>query len=84
MPFSPLRIFLFAMALAFLVILVQFGLISIAFGKLGLSEHSAYLLLICTLVGSMINLPLLTLKADSGNPPGNPEELMRFRLPFLM
>ena len=83
MPFSPLRMFLFATALAFLVILVQFGVISIAFGKLGLSEHSAYLLLLCTLAGSMINLPLLSLKADDDMTPKSPQELMRLRLPFF-
>ncbi len=84
MPFSPLRLLLFILALTFLVILVQVGLISIAFDKLGLSEDSAYLLLLCTLVGSMINLPLFSLKADSEFPIKIPVELMRlpfFRLP---
>jgi len=76
MPSSPLRLFLFILALAFLIIFVQIGLISIAFDKLGLSEESAYLLLLCTLVGSLINLPLLSLKADSEVPPGMPMRLM--------
>ena len=69
MPFSPLRLLLFILSLAFLAILVQIGLISIAFEKLGLSEESAYLLLFCTLVGSPINLPLFSLGADSEAPP---------------
>lgn len=81
MPFSPLRLLLFIVALAFLVIFVQIGLISIAFDKLGLSEESAYLLLLCTLVGSLINLPLLSLKADSEVPLKIPPELMRW--PFI-
>lgn len=81
MPFSPLRLLLFILALAFLVVFVQIGLISIAFDKLGLSAESAYLLLLCTLVGSLINLPLFSLKADSEVPPRIPPELMRW--PFI-
>ena len=84
MPFSPLRLLLFILALAFLVIFVQIGLISIAFDKLGLSEDSAYLLLLCTLIGSLINLPLFSLKADGEVPVRIPVELMRwmfFKLP---
>ena len=64
MPFSPLKFLLFLLAVAVLIGFIQVGLISIAFDKLGLSPESAYLLLMCTLVGSMINLPLLHLKAD--------------------
>jgi uncharacterized membrane protein len=77
MPYSPFRLLLFILALAFLVILVQFGLVSIAFEKLGLSSQSAYLLLICTLAGSLVNLPLFTLKADASAPPTIPPELRR-------
>jgi uncharacterized membrane protein len=77
MPSSPLRLLLFILALAFLISLVQVGLISIAFDKLGLSSKSAYLLLMCTLVGSMINLPLFSIKADSTARPKIPPELAR-------
>ena len=69
MPSSPLRLLIFILALAFLIGFVQVGLISIAFDKLGLSPESAYLLLMCTLVGSLINLPLFSLKADSAAQP---------------
>jgi len=72
MPSLPPRVLLFLVALAFLVGLVQFGLIDIAFDKLGLSSDSAYLLLVCTLAGSMINMPLFTLNADLGIPPTLP------------
>jgi uncharacterized membrane protein len=81
MPFSPLRLLLFFLALAFLIGFIQIGLISIAFDKLGLSPNSAYLLLMCTLVGSMINLPLFSLKADSEVQPKIPQDLTRW--PFL-
>ncbi|MGO9446095.1 MAG: DUF1614 domain-containing protein [Thiobacillaceae bacterium] len=68
MPSSPLRLFLFILALVFLIGFVQIGLISIAFDKLGLSPNSAYLLLMCTLGGSLVNLPLFTLTADPTEP----------------
>jgi uncharacterized membrane protein len=77
MPFSPLRLLLFILALLFLIALVQVGLVSIAFEKLGLSPESAYLLLMCTLVGSMINLPLLSLKADGTAQPEVPPDPAR-------
>lgn len=70
-----LRLLIFILALVFLVSFVQVGLISIAFDKLGLSPESAYLLLLCTLVGSLINLPLFSLKADSAVQPRIPPEL---------
>jgi uncharacterized membrane protein len=81
MPSSPLRLLLFITALAFLVGFVQLGVIRIAFDKLGLSPESAYLLLMCTLAGSLVNLPLFSLKADSAVPPPIPPELARW--PFF-
>ena len=80
MPSSP-RLLFFILALIFLVSFVQVGLISIAFDKLGLSQESAYLLLLCTLIGSMINLPLFSLKADSAAQPIIPPGLAG--LPFF-
>jgi uncharacterized membrane protein len=80
----PPRLLLFIAALAFLIGLIQFGLIDIAFDKLGLSSQSAYLLLMCTLGGSMINLPLFTLSADIGAPramPPKPSQWPFFRPP---
>ncbi len=74
MPFSPLKFLIFFLAVAFLVGFVQVGLISIAFDKLGLSPESAYLLLMCTLIGSVVNLPLLTLKADGDVQTRSPAE----------
>jgi len=81
MPSSPLRLLLFIMALAFLAGFVQLGLISIAFDKLGLSPESAYILLLCTLAGSLVNLPLFSLKSESAVPPPIPPELAQ--LPFF-
>lgn len=81
---SPQRLLLFIVVTGFVLALVQLGLISIAFQKLGLSVNSAYLLLIGTLAGSMLNLPLLTLKADPDAPPPPPlppELAPYFKLP---
>lgn len=82
MPLSPLRLLFFVLAIVFLVGFVQLGVLRIAFDKLGLSPESAYLLLMCTLGGSLLNLPLFSLKADSEVPPrGMPPEFAR--LPFF-
>ncbi len=84
---SPLRMLLFFLALGFLIVFVQIGLVSIAFDKLGLSKESAFLLLFSTLVGSLVNLPLFSLKPDPEVPLRIPEELMRspfFRMPPVM
>jgi uncharacterized membrane protein len=78
MPFSPLRLLVLILVLAFLSAFVQVGLVSIAFDKLGLSPESAYQLLMCTLIGSMINLPLFTLGADRTSRPEMPPELAQF------
>ena len=61
---------MFVLVLAFLAGIVQFGLISIAFDRLGLSPVSAYLLLLGTLGGSLINLPLFSLTSDRREPLG--------------
>jgi uncharacterized membrane protein len=81
MPSLPPRLLVFVLLLGFLVGVVQFGLISIAFEKLGLSPASAYLLLMCTLGGSLVNLPLFSLKADRPLQPPLPPQMARW--PFL-
>lgn len=54
---------LFLAALAVLLALVQAGLLTIAFEKLGLSQSSAFVLLFGSLLGSAINLPLFSVAA---------------------
>ncbi len=71
MPKIPLRLILLIAALALLVTAIQYGLLTVAFEKLDLSADSAYLLFITILAGSMINLPLFSMKSD----PPNLEEL---------
>lgn len=60
----PVRLLLLVVAIAFLVTVVQLGILRVAFDRLGLSVDSAALLLIVTLFGSMINLPLFTVRTD--------------------
>lgn len=61
MPSSWVRMLVLACALGFLIALVQLNILALAFEKLGLSPESAYLLLVSTLAGSLINLPLFTM-----------------------
>jgi uncharacterized membrane protein len=62
-PFSLLPLLLFLLAIGLLVALVQIGIVTIAFEKLGLSAASAYLLLFGSLFGSAFNLPLFEIVA---------------------
>ena len=59
LPISPVRFGIFIFAIAFLFAIVQLGVISIAFDKLGLSPNQAMTLLLLSLAGSVINIPLL-------------------------
>lgn len=63
-PINPANLLLLLFAVGVLIALVQIGLLQIAFNKLGLSPSSAYLLLFSSLFGSMINLPLFTMRTD--------------------
>jgi len=56
---------LFLLLLGFLLAFIQVGLLTIAFDKLGLSPSAAFLLLIGSLIGSTINLPLFQIRADA-------------------
>lgn len=61
-PLPPAHLFIFIFLLVFMLLVLQLGLFSIVLGKLGLSPHSAMLLLIITLIGSGINLPITKIK----------------------
>lgn len=62
-PFSPLFFLLFTGLLLWLVFSINLGLITLTFEKLGLDAHSALLLLVTSLFGSAINLPLFSMTA---------------------
>jgi uncharacterized membrane protein len=63
--FSPAQFIIFLLAIGFLLAFVQVGLLTIAFDKLGLSSSAAFTLLFASLLGSGINLPLFTIKAEA-------------------
>lgn len=69
MPFSPFYFGLLLAALGLLAVFVQIGALTLAFDKLGLSSNSAMLLLSTSLFGSLINLPLFSVKAEGPPPP---------------
>lgn len=66
---SPFRLIFATLLFAVLFALIQVGLLSIAFDKLGLSNDSAMLLLISSLLGSSINLPLFSMAAEHPTDP---------------
>lgn len=59
----PLQILVGIFLFATLFVFIQIGVLTVAFDKLGLSQGSAMLLLISSLLGSSINLPLFKLDA---------------------
>lgn len=67
MPFSGLYLLFFIFLVGFLVAFIQIGALTIAFEKLGLSQHSALLLLFSSLFGSVINLPMFSIKAEKAD-----------------
>ena len=82
-PFSPLYLAGFILLIAFLVAFVQVGALTIAFEKLGLSQHSAILLLFSSLFGSAINLPLFSVRAEAASLEQVPERLRGIAFGFL-
>ncbi len=68
LPFSPLPLFVFLFVIGFLAAVVQLGALTIAFDKLGLSPGTALLLLLASLFGSAVNLPLFTIASQPPPP----------------
>lgn len=62
---SPLLLIVLILTLALLLAVAQLGVITIAFDRLGLSPESAMLLLISSVIGSGINLPLFRIDAEA-------------------
>lgn len=80
-PPSPRLLVLIGIALTLLVV-VQFGVITIAFDKLGLAPESAATLLFVSLIGSGINLPMFTLRSNVPLTDPRPEWLRDFIRPI--
>lgn len=67
-PFSPLQFFLFVFLLLLLFTLIQVGLVHIAADKLGISPTLALLGLFLSLTGSMVNIPLFSMRSLISRP----------------
>ncbi len=71
-PFSVLLLALFlALLVPFLILVIEIEIVKTALGKIGLSPGFAFLILVCSLLGSMVNIPLCTREALMGT--GRPE-----------
>jgi len=81
---SPPVLFAFIAGIVLLMAIVQIGLVSIGFEKLGLSQQSAMLLLFSSLLGSVINLPLFSMKVDEPENPPAPKQLYGLLRPALL
>jgi uncharacterized membrane protein len=75
---SPKHLLLPVIAIAILAFLVQFQVLTIAFEKLGLSAQSAYLLLLTTLAGSLLNLPLFTIDSNFSGESAMPPAMLEW------
>jgi hypothetical protein len=65
----PLYLLLFLVLGVFLATVIQLQLLSIAFQKLGLSPQGALLLMLGTLLGSSINIPVAKVSTTADFPP---------------
>lgn len=83
LPYAPLPLLLLAALIVALITFVQLGILTIAFEKLGLSPESAVLLLIASIAGSGINLPLFTIRAEAPLPGSAPPPAYRLLRPQL-
>ncbi len=67
-PRLPGNFVLLLIVFIFLAVLVQAGLVRVAFERLGLSQASAVLLMFSSLAGSLINLPLFRITSEPPRP----------------
>jgi uncharacterized membrane protein len=77
MPFSLIYFFIFLLVLSFLLGIIQFGLVTLTLGKLGLTTGQAFLWLFGSLIGSAINIPIFRIRAD---PVAIPEHQVHYGL----
>lgn len=78
MPINPLQLIVFVVILGLLLAFVQVGVLTVAFGKLGLSPNAAFLLLFVSLFGSALNLPTVKIAAERPALESLPEQLRPF------
>ncbi|HKW94843.1 MAG TPA: DUF1614 domain-containing protein [Methylomirabilota bacterium] len=76
-----LLIVLLALALAFFVILVELRILSYAYRKIGIRPRYVFLILVLTLVGSHVNVPLYSVPATHLVAP---QPYWRYERPYAM
>ncbi|MDH5376790.1 MAG: DUF1614 domain-containing protein, partial [Gammaproteobacteria bacterium] len=64
----PHPFFIVLILLVLLFSIVQVGILSIAFDKLGLSQNTAFLIIFLSLFGSLINIPLFRMRSEAVKP----------------
>ncbi|MDH5545744.1 MAG: DUF1614 domain-containing protein [Gammaproteobacteria bacterium] len=66
--YSPRQLLFFLILLAILIVVIQFGALSLAYDKLGLSPQMALLIIGLSIFGSLVNIPLFRIKANESQP----------------
>lgn len=85
MPFSPLHLLALLFLISFLFALVQVGLLSIAFEKLGLPPNMGITFLITSLFGSLVNIPITSIDSHPPEQQATPwlwQGMLRHTRPF--
>ncbi len=81
LPVAPPIFFLLAGALALLVLLIQLRILQYAYTQLGVSSQTAVFLLIASLLGSYVNIPIATLGSE---PFVSEREIVYFGIPYVV
>ena len=71
-PFSPRYFFLLVVVLSFMLAIIQIGLVTISLAKLGLTPRFALFLLMSSIVGSALNIPLFQIHSTLPEIPVEP------------
>ncbi len=81
-PFVLVAAVAFTLLLLFVFALIQVGMITVAFQKLGLTPWQAFFLLVATLLGSSVNLPVHTRTVPLQRmEPSAPSAWFRYQIP---
>ncbi|MGE3535904.1 MAG: DUF1614 domain-containing protein [Candidatus Tectimicrobiota bacterium] len=81
LPLTPLVFFFLFVLLGFLLLMMALDVLRFTYEKLGLAPHTALLLLLGSLVGSYINIPLATLP---GERTASGQRIMVFGVPYII
>ncbi len=63
-PLSPVFLLALALLLIFLVVLVEVGVLRYAYEKIGIGRRYVFIVLLLSLVGSYVNIPLVQLRPE--------------------